>query len=87
MGLLDGKVALVTGAGTGIGREAAILLASDGARVVLTGRRLQPLQDVAARIEAEGGTAVAAPSISSRATISSRRSRGSSASRPRSTFS
>ena len=59
MKLLDGKVALVTGAGTGIGREAAILLARDGARVVLTGRRHQPLQEVAALIEAEGGSAVA----------------------------
>jgi NADP-dependent 3-hydroxy acid dehydrogenase YdfG len=59
MKLLDGKVALVTGAGTGIGREAAILLASDGAHVVLTGRRLQPLEEVAALIEAEGGSAVA----------------------------
>ena len=59
MKLLDGKVALVTGAGTGIGREAAILLASDGARVILTGRRLQPLQEVAALIESEGGSAVA----------------------------
>jgi NADP-dependent 3-hydroxy acid dehydrogenase YdfG len=59
MKLLDGKVALVTGAGTGIGREAAILLASDGARVILTGRRLQPLEEVAAQIESEGGSAVA----------------------------
>jgi NADP-dependent 3-hydroxy acid dehydrogenase YdfG len=59
MGLLDRKVALVTGAGTGIGRESAILLARDGARVVLTGRRLQPLQDVVGLIENSGGTAVA----------------------------
>ena len=40
MGLIDGKVALVTGAGTGIGRESAILLAREGATVVLTGRRI-----------------------------------------------
>jgi NADP-dependent 3-hydroxy acid dehydrogenase YdfG len=59
MRLLDGKVALVTGAGTGIGREAAILLANDGARVILAGRRLQPLEEVAALIESEGGSAVA----------------------------
>ena len=59
MGLLDGKIALVTGAGTGIGRETAMLLAQDGATVVLTGRRIDPLQDVVALIEQAGGKAVA----------------------------
>jgi NADP-dependent 3-hydroxy acid dehydrogenase YdfG len=59
MGLLDGKIAFVTGAGTGIGRESAILLAKEGARVVLTGRRLQPLQEVVAHIAEAGGAAVA----------------------------
>ena len=59
MGLLDGKIALVTGAGTGIGRETAILLAREGATVVLTGRRIAPLQDVAAIIDKAGGKAVA----------------------------
>lgn len=57
MGLLDGKTALVTGAGTGIGREAALLLAQDGATVVLTGRRLAPLREVSALIEKKGGKA------------------------------
>jgi NADP-dependent 3-hydroxy acid dehydrogenase YdfG len=57
MGLTDGKVALVTGAGTGIGRETAILLAREGARVVVTGRRNGPLEDVAAEIKAQGGKA------------------------------
>jgi NADP-dependent 3-hydroxy acid dehydrogenase YdfG len=57
MGPLDGKVALVTGAGTGIGRESAILLARDGARVVVTGRRPEPLQEVAGMIQREGGSA------------------------------
>ena len=61
MGLIDGKIALVTGAGTGIGREAALLLAEEGAYVVLTGRRLAPLQEVANAIEAKGGRAVARP--------------------------
>ena len=59
MGLINGKVALVTGAGTGIGRESAILLAQEGATVILTGRRIAPLQDVAALIEQSGGKAVA----------------------------
>lgn len=59
MGLLDGKIALVTGAGTGIGRETAILLAQEGATVVLTGRRIDPLRDVVTVIEKAGGKAVA----------------------------
>jgi NADP-dependent 3-hydroxy acid dehydrogenase YdfG len=59
MGQLDGRIALVTGAGTGIGRETAILLAQEGATVVLTGRRTAPLQDVAAVIEKAGGKALA----------------------------
>ena len=41
------KVALVTGAGTGIGKSAALALLKDGYRVVLTGRRIEPLQEVA----------------------------------------
>lgn len=57
MGLLDGKVALVTGAGTGIGKQAALLLAGEGASVVLTGRRPAPLGEVAAIVRAAGGHA------------------------------
>ena len=59
MGLIDKKIALVTGAGTGIGRETAILLAQEGATVVLTGRRIAPLREVAAVIDKAGGKAVA----------------------------
>jgi NADP-dependent 3-hydroxy acid dehydrogenase YdfG len=47
---LDGKIAWVTGAGTGIGEAAAIALAAEGATVVLTGRRKEPLEAVAKRI-------------------------------------
>lgn len=46
------RIALVTGAGTGIGKAAAIALAHDGFTVVLTGRRREPLEAVAAGIGA-----------------------------------
>jgi NADP-dependent 3-hydroxy acid dehydrogenase YdfG len=59
MGQLDGQVVLVTGGGTGIGREAARLLAAEGAHVVVAGRRLEPLELVVKEITAAGGTAVA----------------------------
>jgi NADP-dependent 3-hydroxy acid dehydrogenase YdfG len=59
---LKGKVAWVTGAGSGIGEAGAIALARDGATVILTGRRTEPLAAVAARIDAEGrGKALARP--------------------------
>jgi NADP-dependent 3-hydroxy acid dehydrogenase YdfG len=57
MGSLTGKVAWVTGAGSGIGEAAAIMLAKEGATVVLTGRRKEPLQAVAATIKKAGGKA------------------------------
>src|SRR5438128_1685583 len=70
MGLIVGKVALVTGAGTGIGREASILLARAGATVVLTGRRIEPLEDVAAEIKKQDGKAISRSlDIESRAAI------------------
>ena len=56
---LDGQVAIITGAGTGIGREAALMFADEGAKLVLTGRRIEPLNEVVALIESKGGTAVA----------------------------
>ena len=58
---LDGKVAWVTGAGSGIGEAAALALSSAGAKVVLTGRRAAPLEDVARRIAGTGGSATAQP--------------------------
>jgi NAD(P)-dependent dehydrogenase (short-subunit alcohol dehydrogenase family) len=58
---LAGKVAWVTGAGSGIGEAAAIALAGEGARVALTGRRREPLQSVADRIAEAGGKALVAP--------------------------
>lgn len=55
---IDGKVVVVTGAGSGIGEATALLLAGRGARLVLGARRTRRLADVAARIEAAGGSAV-----------------------------
>ena len=50
MGRLDGKIAWVTGAGSGIGEASAVALAREGATVVLSGRRREPLEQVAGRI-------------------------------------
>jgi NAD(P)-dependent dehydrogenase (short-subunit alcohol dehydrogenase family) len=66
MGLLDGKVAVITGAGTGLGRAYALLLAQEGASIVVNdfARATQdgmstPAQQVVAEITAQGGKAVA----------------------------
>ncbi|KRC04327.1 2,4-dienoyl-CoA reductase [Hydrogenophaga sp. Root209] len=56
-GLLHGRVILVTGGGSGIGRCTAHELASLGAHVVLIGRNLEKLQDTAGEIVADGGRA------------------------------
>ena len=61
MKLLDGKIAIITGSGTGIGRSAALQFAAEGATVVLVGRRPGPLEETAAEIMKSGGTATAHP--------------------------
>jgi len=58
---LKGKIAWVTGAGSGIGEAAALSLAREGAAVALSGRRREPLQAVADRITKAGGKALVAP--------------------------
>ena len=67
MGICDGRVCIVTGAGRGIGREHALMLAAEGAKVVVndiggeidgSGRSTGPAQDVVDEIVAAGGEAV-----------------------------
>ena len=56
-GLLEGQICLVSGAGSGLGRETALELARLGATVVGCGRRIEPLEQTRERIEELGGTA------------------------------
>jgi NAD(P)-dependent dehydrogenase (short-subunit alcohol dehydrogenase family) len=57
---LDGHVALVTGAGSGIGAAVALRLAADGAAVAVNGRSADEVEQTVKRIRAAGGTAVPA---------------------------
>jgi NADP-dependent 3-hydroxy acid dehydrogenase YdfG len=59
--ILAGKVALVTGASSGIGHATALALAEAGAAVAVSARRAERLLDLVARIEAMGGQAIALP--------------------------
>lgn len=56
--LLDGKVALVTGAGQGVGQGIALALAAEGARVAVTGRTLEKLENTCELIAGRGGDAL-----------------------------
>lgn len=52
---LEGRVALITGAGTGIGRELALAYTREGARLAIGARRLEPLEETARAVQAIGG--------------------------------
>jgi NAD(P)-dependent dehydrogenase (short-subunit alcohol dehydrogenase family) len=58
---LDGRVAIVTGGGTGIGRGTALVLAEHGADIVLAARRTEPLAATAKEVEALGRRALTIP--------------------------
>ena len=55
MGRLDGKVAIITGGNSGVGAATAELFAKEGAKVVITARRMPQLEEVAAKIRENGG--------------------------------
>jgi NADP-dependent 3-hydroxy acid dehydrogenase YdfG len=61
MGRLAGKIAWVTGAGSGIGEAVAERFGAEGAITVISGRRQAKLEEVAGRIRAKGGTAHVQP--------------------------
>jgi NAD(P)-dependent dehydrogenase (short-subunit alcohol dehydrogenase family) len=66
-GVLHGKVAIITGAGQGIGEAIGRAYAREGARVIITGRTLAKLISVADSITADGGTAIALQAVAGEA--------------------
>jgi NAD(P)-dependent dehydrogenase (short-subunit alcohol dehydrogenase family) len=58
LGRLDGKVAIVTGGGSGMGRASAILFAKEGAKLVVAGRRAEKIEETVSMIRKVGGEAI-----------------------------
>ena len=58
---IEGRTAIITGSGTGIGRALALEFARNGANVVTCGRRAEKIEETVALIEQEGGSAIAVP--------------------------
>ena len=67
MGKLDGQVAIIVGASSGMGRAAALAYAEEGAKVALFARRAEQLAEVAAEIRVKGGECIACVGDMSRA--------------------
>ena len=61
MSKLENKVVLITGASSGFGEDAALMFAAEGCKVVLAARRIDRLQNLAAKIQDAGGEALAIP--------------------------
>ncbi|UCF92763.1 MAG: SDR family oxidoreductase [Desulfobacterales bacterium] len=61
MGQLDGKIVIITGAGTGIGKGIARAFAHEGAQLVIASRNAQKLDETAGEIRAQGGTVLVIP--------------------------
>ena len=60
-GTLEGKVVIITGGGTGLGKAMALLLAQEGADIVVAARRVLPIEEVAAEVRKIGRRALAIP--------------------------